>query len=333
MSTYMKPSSDVPVHLGSMSYAVKYQHELHKGNLRPGDVLVANHPEAGGTHLPDITVITPVFENDAKTICFYTASRGHHTDIGGLEGTSMPPNSTFLWQEGASIKSFFLVRDGHFDEEGICKILAEPGKYPRVTPSRKINENLSDLKAQIAANAKGSQLIATLMEEYGRSTVHFYMSEIQRNAEIAVRSFLKETREKRGPVVLRAEEGMDNGAIMKVAITIREDGSATFDFTGTSNEMYGNFNAPPAITNSAIIYVLRLLIGVDIPLNQGCLAPVNVVIPKGCFLNPSAGAAVCCGNTHTSQRLAELLIKAFDAAAASQGDSECFLNDPDKFDS
>lgn len=307
-----------------MSYAVKYQHELHKDNLRPGDVLVSNHPEAGGTHLPDITVITPVFETDGKTICFYTASRGHHTDIGGLDGTSMPPNSTYLWQEGAVIKSFFLVRDGHFDEAGMREILTEPGKYPRVTPSRKIHENLSDLRAQIAANNKGSQLIAALMEEYGTNTVHFYMAKIQENAEMAVRAFLKRTRAERGPVVLRATEGMDNGARLKVGITIDDDGSATFDFTGTSGEMFSNTNAPPAITYSVIIYVLRLLIGADIPLNQGCLAPARVIIPKGCFLNPSAGPAVCCGNTHTSQRLADLLLKAFDACAGSQGDMNCF---------
>ncbi|KAF7562070.1 hypothetical protein G7046_g2067 [Stylonectria norvegica] len=314
----------VPVHLGSMSYAVRYQNDKHKENLTPGDVLVSNHPEAGGSHLPDITVITPVFEDDGKTICFYTASRGHHTDIGGLDGTSMPPNSTYLWQEGALIKSFFLVRDGHFDEEGIIDILTEPGKYPRVTPSRKINENISDLKAQIAANTKGSQLIDSLMAEYGRSTVHFYMAEIQKNAEMAVRSFLKETRHSRGATTLRATEGMDNGATMTVAIDIDEDGGATFDFTGTSPEMFGNMNAPPAVTYSAIIYVLRLLMKRDIPLNQGCLAPANVIIPKGCFLNPSAGPAVSCGNTHTSQRVAELLIKAFDAAAASQGCMNCF---------
>ena len=236
----------------------------------------------------------------------------------------MPSNSTYLWQEGALIESFFLVRDGHFDEEGIVNILTEPGKYPGVTPSRKIHENLSDLKAQIAANAKGAQLIDSLMEEYGRNMVHFNMTEIQKNAELAVRNFLKQIRAQRGAVTLRATEGMDNGAIMKVAISIDEDGTATFDFTGTSNEMHSNMNAPVAITYSAIIYILRLLIGSDIPLNQGCLAPTKVIIPKGCFLNPTVGSAVSCGNTHTSQRLAELLIKAFDAAAASQGCMNCF---------
>lgn len=307
-----------------MSYAVKYQHKLHEGNLKPGDVLVSNHPAAGGTHLPDITVISPVFEKDGKTICFYTASRGHHTDIGGLDGTSMPPNSTYLWQEGALIESFFLVRDGHFDEEGMRKLLTEPGKYPRVTPSRKLNENISDLKAQIAANTKGSNLIAALMEEYGTATVHFYMAKIQENAEIAVRNFLKQTRAKRGPAPMYATDGLDNGSIMKVKITIDEDGGAVFDFTGTSTEMYSNMNAPPAVTYSTIIYMMRLLIGADIPLNQGCLAAAQVIIPEGTFLNPSVGPAVCCGNTHTSQRVADLLLQAFEAAAGSQGDMNCF---------
>ncbi|KAI1411984.1 Hydantoinase B/oxoprolinase-domain-containing protein [Hypoxylon sp. FL1857] len=314
----------VPVHLGSMSYAVKYQHNLHRGNLRPGDVLVSNHPESGGTHLPDITVITPVFDTDGKTICFYTASRGHHLDIGGYRGNSMPPDSTELWQEGAAIKSFFLVRDNHFDEEGIVKILLEPGKYPNSSGSRRLGDNLSDLKAQVAANTKGSNLIKALMEEYGKHTVHFYMAKIQENAEVAVRGYLKSAYKRYGSKPLRAKQFLDNGSMMKVAITIDESGFGTFDFTGTTCEMLSNMNAPPAITYSALIYTLRLLIGSDIPLNQGCLAPTKVILPKNCFLNPSSGPAVCCGNTLTSQRLVDLLLNAFRAASGSQGCMNCF---------
>ncbi|KAK7959963.1 uncharacterized protein PG986_004817 [Apiospora aurea] len=314
----------VPVHLGSMSYAVKYQHNLHRGELRPGDVLVSNHPEAGGTHLPDITVITPVFDSDGKTICFYTASRGHHLDIGGYRGNSMPPDSTMLWQEGAAIKSFFLVRDSHFDEEGIVKILLEPGQHPNCSGSRRLGDNLSDLKAQVAANAKGSALIDALMAEYGKRTVHFYMRMIQENAEVAVRNYLRGAYGRFGGRPLQARDYLDNGSMMQVAITIDETGFATFDFTGTSCEMLSNMNAPPAITYSALIYTLRLLIGSDIPLNQGCLSPTRVVLPKNCFLNPSAGPAVCCGNTLTSQRLVDLLLKAFRAAADSQGCMNCF---------
>ena len=314
----------VPVHLGSMSFAVKYQHELHRGKLRPGDVIVTNHPETGGTHLPDITVITPVFDDDGKTICFYTASRGHHLDIGGYRGNSMPPDSTELWQEGAAIKSFFLVRDGKFDEEGIVALLLEPGKYPGCNGSRQLGDNLSDLKAQVAANHKGSSLIRALMEEYGKATVHFYMNKIQENAEVAVRNYLKSAYKRFGAKPLKARDYLDNGSMMQVTINIDETGFGIFDFTGTSCEMLSNMNAPPAITYSALIYTLRLLIGSDIPLNQGCLAPTKLIIPKNTFLNPSAGPAVCCGNTLTSQRLVDLFLKAFRAAAGSQGCMNCF---------
>ncbi|KAK8116552.1 uncharacterized protein PG998_004833 [Apiospora kogelbergensis] len=278
----------VPVHLGSMSYAVKYQHSLHMGELRPGDVLVSNHPEAGG-HI-------------CQTICFYTASRGHHLDIGGYRGNSMPPDSTMLWQEGAAIKSFLLVRDNHFDEEGIVKILLEPGKYPNCSGSRRLGDNLSDLKAQCT----------------------FYMRKIQENAEVAVRNYLKATHKRFAGRALKARDYLDNGSMMQVAITIDKTGFGTFDFTGTSCEMLSNMNAPPAITFSALIYTLRLLIGSEIPLNQGCLAPTEVILPRNCFLNPSAGPAVCCGNTLTSQRLVDLLLKAFRAAAGSQGCMNCF---------
>ncbi|KAK1638592.1 Hydantoinase B/oxoprolinase-domain-containing protein [Colletotrichum phormii] len=314
----------VPVHLGSMSYAVKYQHELHRGSLRPGDVLVSNHPEAGGTHLPDITVITPVFDEDGKTICFYTASRGHHLDIGGSKGNSMPPDSTELWQEGAAIKSFFLIRDGNFDEEGIVKILLDPGLFPGCSGSRRLPDNLSDLKAQVAANTKGSVLIKALMEEFGRSVVHFYMAKIQENAEVSVRRYLSSAYMRFGSKPLKAVDYLDNGSRMQVSITIDEGGFGTFDFTGTSCEMLSNMNAPPAITYSALIYTLRLLIGSDIPLNQGCLAPTKVILPKNTFLNPGPQSAVCCGNTLTSQRLVDLLLKAFRAAAGSQGCMNCF---------
>ncbi|KAJ0317094.1 hypothetical protein Brms1b_005127 [Colletotrichum noveboracense] len=314
----------VPVHLGSMSYAVKYQHELHHGKLRPGDVLVSNHPEAGGTHLPDITVITPVFDEDGKTICFYTASRGHHLDIGGSKGNSMPPDSTELWQEGAAIKSFFLIRDGTFDEEGIISILLAPGNHPGCSGSRRLPDNLSDLKAQVAANTKGSSLIRALMEEFGKPVVHFYMTKIQENAEVSVRKYLLSAYKRFGSKPLKAVDYLDNGSRMQVSITIDESGFGTFDFTGTSCEMLSNMNAPPAITYSALIYTLRLLIGSDIPLNQGCLTPTKVIIPKNTFLNPGPTSAVCCGNTLTSQRLVDLLLKAFRAASGSQGCMNCF---------
>lgn len=233
-------------------------------------------------------------------------------------------DSTELWQEGAAIKSFFLVRDNNFNEDGIVELLLAPGKYPGCSGSRRLGDNLSDLKAQVAANTKGSTLIKALMEEYGKSVVHFYMSQIQSNAEVAVRNYLKSAYKRFGSKPLKATDYLDNGSRMQVSITIDENGFGTFDFNGTSCEMLSNMNAPPAITYSALIYVMRLLIGSDIPLNQGCLAPTKVILPKNTFLNPSSGPAVCCGNTLTSQRLVDLLLKAFQAAAGSQGCMNCF---------
>lgn len=249
--------------------------------------------------------------------------------------TMLPRESTELWQEGAAIKSFFLVRDGHFDEDGIVALLLEPAKHPGCSGARNMGDNLSDLKAQVAANTKGSNLIKALMDEYSRPVVHFYMKKIQENAEFAVREYLKSAAKKFGSVPLTATDYLDNGSKMMVSISIDETGFATLDFTGTTCEMLSNMNAPPAITYSALIYTLRLLIGSEIPLNQGCLAPTKVILPKDTFLNPSAKAAVCCGNTLTSQRLVDLLLKAFQAAAGSQGCMNCFgffgnCIDPDK---
>ncbi|KAK8209034.1 hypothetical protein M8818_003998 [Zalaria obscura] len=309
----------VPVHLGSMAYAVKYQHERYGSSLKPGDVLVSNHPIAGGTHLPDITVITPVFDSAGKII-FYTASRGHHRDIGGYEGISGNANATHLYQEGASIVTFKLVSNGVFDEEGITKILVEqPAKHPNCVGTRSLYDNLSDLKAQVAANAKGAGLIHGLFEEYGGPVVQFYMDCIQANAEIAVRRFLQATSTRFDGRTLRAVDSLDNGSRIAIEIRIRGDGSADFDFTGTGPEVMGNNNAPKSICLSAIIYSLRCLINEEIPLNQGCLASINVVNPEGSILNPSDQAAVYAGNTQTSQRIVDVILKAFEACAASQG--------------
>ncbi|KAI0139008.1 Hydantoinase B/oxoprolinase-domain-containing protein [Hypoxylon sp. NC0597] len=310
----------VPVHLGSMAYAVKYQHELYGKELQPGDVLVSNHPIAGGTHLPDITVITPVFDPSSKEIIFYTASRGHHRDIGGFEGISGNANATELYQEGARIISFKLVSNGRFDEEGITKILVdEPGQFPDCVGTSSLYDNLSDLRAQVAANAKGSKLIEKLFGEYGREVVQFYMDRIQANAEIAVRKFLQKTSERLKGNKLQAEDLLDNGTRIRLEIRISPDGSAVFDFTGTGPEVVGNNNAPKSICLSGIIYSLRCLINDEIPLNQGCLASIQVINPEGSILNPSDQAAVYAGNTQTSQRVVDVILKAFDACAASQG--------------
>jgi len=239
-----------------------------------------------------------------------------------LHTKSDPANSRRDRQEGAAIRSFKLIHNGHFDEEGITKILLEPGERPGCNGSRRLNDNISDLKAQVASNNKGSSLIQALMQEYSQEVVHLYMKAIQENAATAVRAFLKETRKRVGPV-LYASDGMDNGSFIELKVSIEEDGTATFDFTGTGCEMHGNMNAPPAITHSALLYCLRTLIGSDIPMNQGVLGPATVILPKGTFLNPSAGPAVCAGNTQTSQRACDVIFKAFSLNAASQGCMNC----------
>ena len=314
----------VPVHLGSMQFAVKYQHKRWSGQLKDGDVLVSNHPSCGGTHLPDITVITPVFDRPGGTdIVFYVASRGHHADIGGIRPGSMPSESTELWQEGAAIEADKIVSNGVFNEERMTKLLLhEPSKYDGCSGTRCLGDNLSDLKAQIAANTRGIQLIHNLISEYGLVSVQAYMYAIQSTAETAVRNLLRDLHTRFDGKPLQATDYMDDGTPIQLQIQIdATSGSAIFDFTGTGAEVYGNTNAPVAITHSAIIYCLRCMINSDIPLNQGCLNPVSIHIPPNSLLSPSSGAAVVGGNVLTSQRITDVVLKAFHACAASQGDT------------
>ncbi|KAI8902665.1 Hydantoinase B/oxoprolinase-domain-containing protein [Globomyces pollinis-pini] len=308
----------IPVHLGSMQEAVKWQMKFLSGKIKEGDVLLTNHPAAGGSHLPDITVITPVFEKGE--IVFFVASRGHHADIGGITAGSMPPNSRELFQEGAAIKSFLLVKDGIFDEQGIKKLLLEdPAKFEGCTGTRCLKDNISDLKAQVAANHKGIQLVASLIKEFGLLKVQSYMNFIQENAHHAVSDLLKKTFHTIGPK-LHAIDHMDDGSPIELTVSIDEvKGTAVFDFEGTGREVYANTNAPTSVTFSAIIYCLRCLINLDMPLNQGALGPIQIKIPKGSMLNPSETAAVVGGNVLTSQRLCDVIFKAFQACAASQG--------------
>ncbi|KAJ5602593.1 Hydantoinase B/oxoprolinase-domain-containing protein [Penicillium hordei] len=310
----------VPVHLGSMQFAVQYQHKRWLGKLKDGDVLVSNHPMSGGTHLPDVTVVTPVFKQGTDDIIFYVASRGHHADIGGILPGSMPPNSTELWQEGTAIESEKVVSNGVFNEARMRELFLDiPSQYEGCSGSRNISDNISDLKAQIAANARGIALIHNMIEEYGLDTVQRYMFEIQRTAELAVRTLLKDMYNRYGARPLEALDFMDDGTPIKLKITIEEDGSAVFDFAGTGNEVRGNINAPEAITHSAIIYALRCMIKSDIPLNQGCLNPVDIRIPKPSILSPTGAAAVVGGNVTTSQRVTDVVLKALHACAASHG--------------
>ncbi|KAM0749750.1 cytoplasmic protein [Meredithblackwellia eburnea MCA 4105] len=310
----------LPVHLGSMSFAVRYQINLLGEDLRDGDVILTNHPVAGGSHLPDITCITPVFQ--AGEIVFFTASRGHHADIGGILPGSMPPTSKTIFEEGAQIKSFKVVKEGEFQRDELVRYLVEePSKYPGCSGSRCLSDVESDLRAQISANNKGVNLIYLMVDEYGLKVVQDYMLHIRDNAELAVRNLLKTVAKKQGTSELSAVDHLDDGTPIALKVTIdAENGSAVFDFEGTGPEIYGNLNAPVSVTYSAIIYCLRAMVDQDIPLNQGCLVPIEVKLPAGSCLDPSETAAVVGGNVCTSQRVTDVILRAFDAAAASQGD-------------
>jgi len=313
----------LPVHLGSMQEAVKYQVDTLGSDWKEGEVILANHPMSGGTHLPDMTVITPVFK-DGQAV-FYVASRGHHADIGGISAGSMPAFSKNLLEEGTSFKSFKLVKDGKFQEEEVTKVLTSTDEYihPDAKGTRNLRDNISDYKAQVAANNRGIDIMKDLFDEYSLIYVQAYMNFIQENAEMSVREMLKELSKKNGLEEVGSVEAvdyMDDGTPIKLKLTIdRRDGSAEFDFEGTGPEVYGNTNAPKAITYSAIIYCLRCLVNSSIPLNQGCLNPISVKVPDNCILNPSEHAAVVGGNVLTSQRITDVVLRAFNACAASQG--------------
>lgn len=310
-----------------MQEAVRCQLAAWGSDLEPGDVLVSNHPQlAGGSHLPDITVITPVWASGR--IVFFLASRGHHADVGGVSPGSMPPHSTCLAEEGAAIVAHKLVARGVFDEAAILALLAAPGAsgVAGATGARNPLDCLSDLRAQVAANQRGVVLVHELIRDTpgGLAVVHAYMGFILAAAEAAVRAMLVRFAARAGLPpsggTVHAEDRMDDGTRIRLALTIDSAArSAVFDFSGTGPEVWGNTNAPRAVTSSAVIYVLRCLVGSDIPLNQGCLAPVDIRIPEGCILSPAPTSAVVGGNVLTSQRVVDVVLKAFSAAACSQG--------------
>ena len=253
----------IPGHLGSMSYAIAYQARLYKpGELKPGDVLLSNHPCSGGTHLPDLTVTTPVFDEEEPTkILFFVANRGHHADIGGIQPGSMPPNSTELWQEGVAVESFKMVKEGVFDHEGLTHILYDvPASYPGCSGTRTLRDNIADLKAAVAANNRGIQLISTLIKEYTWPVVQFYMEAIQNNAAQSVRTLLKHFSQRFDGQDLQATEYLDDGTPLSLSIKISgETGDAVFDFTGTGPEHFGNLNCPPAVMYSGIMVSYTIL--------------------------------------------------------------------------
>jgi 5-oxoprolinase (ATP-hydrolysing) len=298
----------MPVHLGSMGESIKTVIRLNAGKMKPGDVYVLNAPYNGGTHLPDVTVITPVFSS-ANEILFYVGSRGHHADIGGITPGSMPPGSKVVEEEGVLIDNFLLVEEGRFREKETIALLTS-GKYP----VRNVQQNIADLQAQIAANEKGVQELRRMVEHFGLEVVRAYMRHVQDNAEESVRRVIG---------VLKDGEfdyPLDNGARIKVRIQIGKDKrSARIDFTGTSLQLPNNFNAPSAVCMAAVLYVFRTLVDDDIPLNAGCLKPLEVVIPDGCMLRPRYPAAVVAGNVETSQCITDALYGALGVLAASQG--------------
>ena len=302
----------MPVHLGSMSESIKTVIARNAGAMKPGDVYALNDPYHGGTHLPDVTVVTPVFDEAGREILFYVGSRGHHADIGGSTPGSMPPFSTRIEEEGVQIDNVKLVEAGRLREAEMLALLAS-GKYP----SRNPQQNLADLKAQIAANEKGVQELRKMVAQFGLAVVQAYMGHVQDNAEESVRRVI--TKLKDGAFTL----ALDNGAQIAVAIRVNAaERSAEIDFTGTSAQLENNFNAPTAVCMAAVLYVFHTLVGDDIPLNAGCLKPLRVIIPEGSMLNPRPPASVVAGNVETSTCITNALYGALGAMAAGQ----CTMN-------
>ena len=299
----------IPIHLGSMGQSVRTVLELNRGALKPGDVYVVNAPYNGGTHLPDVTVITPIFDEAGAEILFFVASRGHHADIGGRTPGSTPPDSRTVDEEGILFDNFKLVDAGVFLEDKLRAHLAT-GRYP----ARQPDHNVADLKAQIAAGNRGVGEVRRMIEQFGLDVVHAYMRHVQDNAEEQVRRVID--------VMADGEFAypLDEGGTIRVKIGFdKEKREATVDFTGTSAQRPTNFNAPSAVCRSAVLYVFRTLVDDNIPLNEGCLKPINIVIPEGCMLAPEYPAAVVAGNTETSQAVTDALFGALGVLAASQG--------------
>ncbi len=299
----------MPVHLGSMGESIRTVIRENTGKMKAGNVYVLNAPYNGGTHLPDITVITPVFDDAGRHILFYVGSRGHHADIGGVTPGSMPPYSKHIEEEGVLIDNFLLVEEGRLREAETVTLL-QSAKYP----TRNVEQNMADLRAMIAANEKGVQELRRMVAHFGLEVVHAYMRHVQDNAEEAVRRVIDVLKDG------AFEYEMDNGGLIKVRITInKKSRSAVIDFTGTSGQLPNNFNAPSAVCMAAVLYVFRSLVDDDIPLNAGCLKPLEVIIPEGSMLNPRFPAAVVAGNVETSQCLTDTLYGALGVMGASQG--------------
>jgi 5-oxoprolinase (ATP-hydrolysing) len=311
----------IPVHLGSMGESIKTIIRENTGKMQQGDVFMLNDPYHGGTHLPDVTVITPVFDQAGKQVLFYVGSRGHHADIGGITPGSMPADSKVVEEEGVLINNFQLVKAGRFLEEETVALLSS-GKYP----CRNIKQNLADLQAQIAANQKGVDELLKMVDHFSLDVVQAYMRHVQDNAEEAVRRVISALKDS------SYEYKLDNGAVIKVAIRVdQQNRRADIDFTGTSAQLNNNFNAPSAICMAAVLYVFRTLVDNDIPLNAGCLKPLNVIIPEGSMLNPRYPAAVVSGNVETSSCVTNALYGALGVLASAPGTMNNFTFGNDEY--
>ena len=310
----------VPVHLGSMSASVKTILTANAGKIRPGDVFMMNDPFDGGTHLPDVTVITPVFDADGTEIDFVVASRGHHADIGGRTPGSAPPDSRHIDEEGVLIRNFRLVAEGELREAETRDLLTS-GRYP----CRNVADNMADLAAQVAANATGVAELSKAVGQFGREAVQAYMRHVQDNAEESVRRVLDVLDD------CAHVHRLDGGAEIRVAISVDKAARrATIDFTGTSDQDPMNYNAPLAVCRAVVLYVFRTLVGAPIPMNEGCLRPIEIVAPDGSMLNPRYPAAVISGNTEVSQAVAEALYGALGVIAGSQGTMNNFVYGDDR---
>ena len=300
----------MPVHLGSMDRSVETIIRLNAGDIHPGDVFALNAPYNGGTHLPDITVVTPVFDDAGEEILFYSASRGHHADVGGTAPGSMTPLATTVDEEGVLIDNFRIVSRGRFQEAELHRILTD---HPY--PARNPHQNIADLKAQIAANEKGVAELRKMVAHFGLDVVEAYMGHVQDNAAESVRRVLE-----RLPDASEYEYPTDTGQVIRVKITVdRARREATVDFTGTSPVLKNNFNAPEPVARAAVLYAFRVMVEDNIPMNAGCLRPINIVIPDGCMLRPAYPAAVVAGNVETSQHVTNAMFGAMGALANAQG--------------
>jgi 5-oxoprolinase (ATP-hydrolysing) len=298
----------MPVHLGSMGASISAVIDANQGSICAGDVYVLNDPYAGGTHLPDVTVVTPVFNDDGTKILFYVGSRGHHADIGGTTPGSMPPDSKTIDEEGVLLTNFKLISAGVMREKEFKEAL-ETAPFP----TRNTEQNLADLRAQVAANEKGREELIKMVQYFGLDVVRAYMRHVQDNAEESVRRVIGALKDG------RFEVSLDNGAKIKVAIRVDASArSAEIDFTGTSPQQANNFNAPRAVTYAAVLYVFRSLVDDEIPMNQGCLKPLKVIVPEGCMLNPVYPAAVVAGNVETSTCITNAIYGALGTMGSSQ---------------